>query len=101
VVAPAVIQVDGPRPRYPEVIKSVPPLIPKNLHGIGLSETVGVQVVIKPDGRVLDAVVVTPSSRLLAEAAVNAVRQWEYRPTTMQGVPIYTTVMVGFTFTIA
>jgi periplasmic protein TonB len=49
------------------------------------------------DGRVIDAKVLR-SVPLLDQAAVDAVRQWEYAPTMLKGapVPVITTVTVTF-----
>ena len=54
-------------------------------------------VLINKDGRVQDVGVMS-GAPLLAEAAANAVRQWTYRTTLLNGVPVevVTTVDVPF-----
>jgi protein TonB len=57
-----------------------------------------IEATIDPDGRVADAKVLR-SIPQLDEAAVAAVRQWEFTPTNLNGVavPVIMTVTVNFT----
>ncbi len=57
-----------------------------------------VEAVIGPDGRVTDAKILR-SIPLLDQAALDAVRQWEFTPTLLNGVPVpvIMTVTVNFT----
>ena len=73
----------------PELLKHVAPTVPEELRGTQLAETVGLQLVIGPDGKVVASVVFTPSTPLLARAAADAVKQWEYRPTVRRQIPVY------------
>ena len=59
------------------------------------------EAVIGVDGRVNDARVLR-SIPLLDQAAVDAVRQWEYTPTLLNGVPtpVIMTVTVNFSMTL-
>ncbi len=56
-----------------------------------------IQAVIGPDGRVREARILRSIS-LLDEAALEAVRAWEYSPTLLNGqpVPVIITVTVRF-----
>jgi protein TonB len=56
-----------------------------------------IEAVIGTDGRVQEARVLR-SIPLLDQAALDAVRQWEYSPTTLNGVavPVIMTVTVNF-----
>ncbi len=56
------------------------------------------EVLIGPDGKVADARVLR-SIPLLDQAAIDAVRQWEFTPTQVNGNPvsIIMTVTVNFT----
>ena len=62
-----------------------------------LGDPARLEAVIGPDGRVTD-VKVLRSVPLLDEAALNAVRQWTYTPTLLNGlaVPVIMTVTVNF-----
>ena len=57
-----------------------------------------IEMTIDAEGNVADARVVK-SVPLLDQAALDAVRQWQYRPTLLNGVPtaVVTTVTVKFT----
>jgi len=57
-----------------------------------------IEATISVDGRVQDARILR-SVPLLDQAAVDAVRQWTYTPTTLNGVavPVIMTVTVRFT----
>jgi hypothetical protein len=87
----------GPQ-QPPELVKHVPAVVPKQLQDVALSETVGIQAVIGPDGKVAATVVFTPSTPALAAAAVDAVKQWEYKPTLLQKVPVYAILYVTVQF---
>ena len=73
-------------PRYPEMARAA------RVSGVVILETV-----IGPDGRVTD-VKILRSVPLLDDAALEAVRQWEYTPTLLNGVPVpvIMTVTVNF-----
>ena len=62
-----------------------------------MSGVVILEAVIGPDGRVTD-VKVLRSVPLLDDAAIIAVRQWEYTPTRLNGspVPVIMPVTVNF-----
>ena len=57
-----------------------------------------IEATIDEEGKVADARVVK-SVPLLDQAALDAVRQWEYQPSLLNGVPtaVLTTVTVKFT----
>ena len=74
------------QPRYP------PEAMAARVQGMVI-----VELVIGPDGRVTDAKVLR-SIPALDEAALEAVRQWTYTPTLLNGVavPVIMTTMVTF-----
>jgi protein TonB len=67
--------------------------LPSHVHG-----TVLIEATIGADGKVQDAKVLL-SIPLLDRAALDAVRQWEYEPSRLNGVPVAVimNVMVNFT----
>jgi len=75
-------------------VKPVYPAIAKNA---GVSGAVVIEATIGPDGKVIDAKVLR-SIPLLDQAALDAVRQWEYRPKIVNGVavPVIMTVTINF-----
>ena len=56
-----------------------------------------IEATIGEDGKVLDAKVVR-SIPLLDQAALDAVRQWEYRPTLLNGVPVPVLINITINF---
>jgi TonB family protein len=84
----------------PHLIRKVQPLYPESAKSAGVSGTVILHAIIGLDGKPLSLRVM--SSQIdpeLARSAVEAVSQWRYTPTLLNGEPIEvdTTVMVNFT----
>jgi TonB family protein len=69
------------------LVHNVPPVYPSQARTRGLSGAVILEVTIAEDGSVRDLKLVS-GPPLLAEAATNAVRQWRYRPSLLNGKPI-------------
>ena len=87
----------GGRIMPPKKIKDVPPVYPAIAQSARVSGAVTIEATIGPDGKVIDARVVR-SIPLLDQAALDAVRQWEYLPTLLNGVavPVRYNVTVSF-----
>jgi TonB family protein len=83
---PTPVKVKNVAPEYPAIAKSA------RVGGV-----VQIEATIGPDGKVHDAEV-TKSVPLLDQAALNAVKQWEYRPTMVKGVAVPVTVNVAVDF---
>ena len=83
--------------RNPTKTKNVLPLYPAVAKSARVGGTVIVEATIGPDGKVADARVIK-SVPLLDQAALDAVRQWEYAPTRVRGVavPVIITVAINF-----
>lgn len=77
------------RPAYPEVARRV-----------RVQGAVVIACTIAPDGRVADARVVSGPA-LLDAAALDAVRQWRYRPTLVGGAPVAVMLTVTVYFRLA
>jgi len=88
----------GGRIMEPKKIKDVPPVSPPLAQSARVSGAVTIEATIGADGKVVDAKVVK-SIPLLDEAALEAVRQWEYLPTMLNGVPVPVLVTVTINFT--
>ena len=82
----------------PRKIVNVPPHYPPHAQAARVEGTVVLDAVIDSTGRVTD-VRVTRSVNLLDQAAIDAVRQWRFTPTLLNGEPvsILLTVTVRFT----
>jgi protein TonB len=82
----------------PRKIVNVPPRYPSTAQAAHIEGSVVLDAVIDATGRVTDVRVVH-SIRLLDQAAIDAVRQWRFTPTRLNGEPvsILLTVTVRFT----
>jgi TonB family protein len=85
--APGVFRVGGDV-KAPVVIRRVDPQYTDEARQNHISGIVIVEVIIDKSGRVRDAVVLKPLPFGLDKAAIEAVRQWEFRPATLNGEPV-------------
>jgi protein TonB len=83
--------------KQPTKVRDVRPAYPATAQSSKVQGIVIIEATIGPDGRVRDARILR-SVPLLDEAALEAVRQWEYEPTLMNGKPtaVIMTVTVNF-----
>jgi TonB family protein len=81
----------------PARIKYVAPVYPALARAANIQGAVVVEATIGPDGNVQD-VTIARSNPLLDKAALDAVRQWQFAPTRLNGtaVPVIMTVTVNF-----
>jgi protein TonB len=95
--SPAPVRVGG-AVRAPRKIKNVDPVYPAIAQSARVQGVVIIEAVIDPGGNVTDAKILR-SIPLLDAAALDAVRQWKFTPTTLEGkpVPVIMTVTVSFT----
>jgi protein TonB len=79
------------------VIKSVPPIYPAEARAKGIQGKVKLHAIIGKDGSVSQLEVIS-GKPILSKAAMDAVRQWRYRPTLLNGeaVEVDTTIDVNF-----
>jgi TonB family protein len=92
----AAVRVGG-RIEPPIKMNDVAPVYPAIAQNAGVTGAVIIEATIGADGRVIDAKVLR-SIPLLDQAALDAVRQWEYKPTLLNGVavPVIMTVTINF-----
>ncbi|HKX26500.1 MAG TPA: TonB family protein [Blastocatellia bacterium] len=74
------------------------PLYPANARRVSAEGLVEVRVVISDTGIVTEARAIS-GHPLLREAAMEAARKWIFNPTTFNGVPVKTQVILSFIFT--
>jgi len=88
----------GGQIRPPIRVKDVAPVYPAIAQSARVQGDVVIEATIDEDGKVADTRVVK-SVPLLDQAALDAVRQWQYQPSLLNGVPtaVVTTVTVKFT----
>jgi len=94
---PAPVRVGG-NIRQPQKTRNVQPVYPQIAQSARVQGVVIIEATISPAGKVVDARILR-SIPLLDQAALDAVRQWEYSPTLLNGVPVpvIMTVTVNFT----
>jgi len=91
------VRATGGAIREPRKIKDVPPTYPPDALGAKLSGSVLLEAILDRDGFIAD-VRVLRSAPKFDQAAIDAVWQWEYTPTTVDGVAheVFMSVMVNF-----
>jgi protein TonB len=87
VVVPAEPVRVGGSIREPRPIKMVPPVYPPLASKARVSGTVVLEATLTARGTV-EGIRVISGHPLLIEAAVNSVKQWQYEPTLLNGVPV-------------
>lgn len=87
----------GGQVKFPTKVRHVPPVYPRIAQDARVSGLVILEATIDVDGSVLD-VRIMRSQPLLDQAAIDAVRQWRFTPTLLNGmpVPVLMTVTVNF-----
>jgi protein TonB len=83
--------------KEPEKIIDVPPVYPPIAQSARVQGAVILECTIGSDGRVTD-VKFLRGIPLLDQAAIDAVKQWVYRPTLFNGVPVAVIMTVTMTF---
>jgi protein TonB len=83
----------------PRKIKDVKPVYPLPAMAAQVGGNVFIEATIGADGKVHNARVVR-SIAILDQAALDAVRQWEYEPSRRNGVPVPVTMVIVVTFAI-
>jgi TonB family protein len=85
--------------RTPVKLVDVPAVMPEAARRAGVAGMVILEVTIGADGAVKDAKVLR-SIPLLDQAALDAVRQWLYEPTLLNGVPVPVIITATVNFTL-
>ena len=92
----AAVRVGG-KVRPPTKTKDVAPVYPAAAKSARIAGVVIIEATIGADGKVIDAKVLR-SVPMLDEAALDAVRQWEFKPTLLNGVPVPVVMTVTVNF---
>lgn len=87
----------GGQVRPPALLTRVPPVYPPIPRQARIQGVVKLNAIIGIDGRVTELKVVS-GHPLLAPAALQAVRQWVYRPTLLNGEPVEVVLAVDVSF---
>jgi TonB family protein len=92
--SPRVSQISGGH-----LLQRVPPVYPARAKELHLQGKVMLEVLVARDGKVREIKLLSGDA-ILAQAAMAAVRQWEYEPYMLNGVPVEmpTRITVNFTY---
>jgi periplasmic protein TonB len=80
-------------------INKVQPQYPPIAKAARASGAVQIQVTISEEGRVIEASVIS-GHPLLRDAALQAAKQWTFKPTQLSGVPVKVQGILTFNFTL-
>jgi protein TonB len=83
----------------PKKIRDARPVYPEDARAAGVQGIVIVEAVIGKDGKVESATVLR-GIPMLDQAALDAVRQWEFTPTFVNGAPVSVIVTMTVNFTL-
>ena len=107
IVAPPPVVAKPPDPvrvggaiRQPQRVRHVQPVYPPIAQSARIEGIVIIEATIGEDGQVINARILRSVS-LLDQAAIDAVRQWQYTPTTLNGVPVPVIMSVTVQFTLS
>jgi TonB family protein len=82
------------------LVKKTPPVYPMTAKMAHEQGVVVIAATIGTDGRIHDLEVIASPSPLLAESAVDAVKQWEYKPYQANGVAVEVETVVNVVFSL-
>lgn len=82
-----------------QLVRQARPEYPADLQAAGVQGVVRLRAIISKDGTVLHAQVINTVDPRLAQLALDAVNQWVYQPTLLNGQPVevITTIDIDFT----
>jgi len=95
--APTRIRVGG-NVQAAKLLQQQRPIYPASAASAGIAGTVLLRAIIRTDGAVMGMTVLSTPDPALADAAMEAVGQWRYEPTQLNGEPVevVTTISVNF-----
>jgi TonB family protein len=108
-LGPGAPQPQGPHPvrvggnvRAPRKLVDVHPVYPQSMQEAGREGSVPIEALIGVDGTVQSVRVLSADIHPdFATAAVDAVRQWQFSPTLLNGMPVEVVINVTVTFSLA
>ena len=101
--APDTARLGQPGVQAPRIVKETKPQYTKSARDAGIQGVVIMEAVVKTDGSVGDVTVKQSldTEHGLDAAAVNALKQWKFRPGTRDGKPVPVMVDVEMSFALA
>lgn len=98
--APKRIRVGG-NVQAANLVTKVQPVYPADQKAQGIQGTVAIKAEISREGVPVELTVLSAPSEELANASLDAVRQWRYRPTLLNGEPVEVETQINVNFTLA
>ena len=93
------MRVMGGNIKQPTKTKDVRPVYPEAMREAGLEGVVPMEAIIGVNGRVVSVRVLSAQvAPEFAASAITAVKQWEFTPTLLNGVPVEVQMAVSVTF---
>ncbi len=83
-----------------KLVRQPRPIYPPEAKMAGITGTVKLNAIIGKDGTILDLTLAS-GHPLLAPAAMDAVKQWVYQPTLLNGSPVEIVTQIDVTFTLS
>jgi protein TonB len=96
---PAAVRVGG-EIKEPKKVHNVPPTYPAIARAAKMQGMVFIEATIDKEGNVKGAKVTRSAGQLLDQAALEAVNQWKYSPTTLNGQPVEVIMTVTVNFSL-
>ena len=90
----------GGQAQQAKLLAKTMPTYPAEAKAAGIQGLVRLQAIIGKDGSV-ENLVVLEGDPMLAAAALDAVRKWQYEPTLLNGDPVAVTTVIDVNFTLA
>jgi TonB family protein len=81
-----------------KLLRQVRPVYPEDLKAQGINGTVKIKAIISKTGDVLNPTVISTADPKLAQAVLDAVKQWQYTPTLLNGQPVEVLTTIDMTF---
>ena len=82
------------------ILNQVQPVYPRLAASARIGGVVRLKAVISKDGRIKDLKLIS-GHPLLVQAAMDAVRQWTYKPTVLNGKPVEVATEIDVNFTLS
>jgi TonB family protein len=83
-----------------KLVKKVNPIYPKEAKVAGVQGLVRMKAVVGKNGEILNLTLLAAPSPELARAAMDAVRQWTYQSTSLNGEPVEVQTIIDVNFTL-
>jgi TonB family protein len=80
------------------LLRQTPPVYPQEMKDQGVAATVAIKAIISKTGDILNPVVVSTVDPAFAKAALDAVKQWQYSPTLLNGQPVEVITSIDVVF---